>query len=88
VFGFTVYESFESPAVADTGMVPMPERGEQVVGGHCVIAYGFDNATRRIRCRNSWGQGWGVGGDFFLPYSYFDAGLCSDFWTLNRIGAR
>src|ERR1700760_2346051 len=35
VFGITVYESFESQAVADTGSVPMPGKDESVLGGHC-----------------------------------------------------
>lgn len=35
VFGFTVYESFESAAVAKTGVMPMPSHSEQIVGGHC-----------------------------------------------------
>jgi hypothetical protein len=38
VLGFTVYESFESDTVAQTGIVPMPRSGEQVLGGHCVVA--------------------------------------------------
>ena len=33
VFGFTVYESFMTPEVAKTGEVPLPPRGEQVLGG-------------------------------------------------------
>jgi C1A family cysteine protease len=32
VFGFTVYESFETSTVARTGHVPMPESGEHVLG--------------------------------------------------------
>jgi len=35
VFGMTVYESFESDEVARTGMVPLPQPQEKVVGGHC-----------------------------------------------------
>ena len=40
VFGFSVYESFESREVARTGVVPMPERREKQVGGHAVLAVG------------------------------------------------
>ena len=59
VFGFTVYESFESQPVADTGIVPMPTTGEKVVGGHCVAAVGYDDTKRAFIIRNSWGTGWG-----------------------------
>jgi C1A family cysteine protease len=58
VFGFTAYESFESEAVAKTGIVPMPASGEAVVGGHCVVAVGYDDSQRTFIIRNSWGTGW------------------------------
>ena len=45
VFGFPVYQSFESQAVATTGIVPMPAPGESVLGGHCVLAVGYNNAN-------------------------------------------
>src|SRR5258708_2895512 len=38
VFGFTVYQSFEGPDVAKSGVVPMPTPSEQVLGGHPVVA--------------------------------------------------
>jgi C1A family cysteine protease len=41
VFGFEVYESFESTSVSRTGIMPMPASGERVVGGHCVMAIGY-----------------------------------------------
>ena len=58
VFGFTVYDSFESPEVAQTGVVPMPAPGEAGLGGHCVVAVGYDDSTRRFVIRNSWGPSW------------------------------
>ena len=70
VFGFTVYESFESEAVAQSGEVPMPAPGESVVGGHCVVAVGYDNTKRVFMIRNSWGSDWGVNGYCFMPYEY------------------
>ena len=62
VFGFTVYESFESDGVAQTGNMPMPNSGEQVIGGHAVLAVGYDNEDRVFIVRNSWGEGWGDAG--------------------------
>lgn len=61
VFGFTVYESFESQAVADSGVVPMPLPGEQILGGHAVLAMGWKpiNNTVYFEVRNSWGPGLG-----------------------------
>ncbi|HEX3778546.1 MAG TPA: C1 family peptidase [Pseudonocardiaceae bacterium] len=86
VFGFTVYASFESRQVAETGTVPMPSRDEEQLGGHCVVAVGYDDAIQRWICRNSWGTGWGKGGLFTLPYAYLtDSRLSSDFWTVKRV---
>jgi C1A family cysteine protease len=86
VLGFTVYESFESAAVAKSGIVPMPAKGETVVGGHCVVAVGYDDATRTFIIRNSWGTGWGMKGYCTMPYEYLlDANLADDFWTIRTV---
>ena len=70
VFGFTVYESFESNQVAATGIVPMPAHNEQVLGGHAVMAVGYDDTTQRYLVKNSWGTSWGMKGYFTIPYTY------------------
>jgi C1A family cysteine protease len=86
VFGFTVYESFESDAVARSGMVGMPLATETEVGGHAVLAVGYNDSVQRFLVRNSWGSGWGVGGYFTIPYGYVtDGGLADDFWTIRLV---
>ena len=62
VFGFTVYESFESQKVAKTGVVPMPKPREKVLGGHAVLGVGYNDAQKRFVVRNSWGVSWGMKG--------------------------
>lgn len=82
--GFTVYESFMSQEVADTGLVPMPLKGERVVGGHAVVIVGYDTAHWIVR--NSWGDGWGKKGYFLIPQPYFtNPDLASDFWVVRMI---
>lgn len=83
IFGFTVYESFESQQVANTGIVPMPGLHESVLGGHAVLCVGYDDSTQRFLVRNSWGA-WGDGGYCTMPYAYLlSRGLASDFWTIR-----
>jgi C1A family cysteine protease len=88
VFGFTVYESFESDAVASKGVLNMPEPHEKAVGGHAVLAVGYDDSTRRFLIRNSWGADWGDGGYFTMPYEYLEhQDLTDDFWTITTVAA-
>ena len=97
VCGATLYESFESPEANSTGVIPIPQPGEQVIGGHCFAITGFNsaftasgnNATppRTKKCRNSWGTGWGDHGNFYLPQWYWDTGNVTDMWVIRRIGA-
>ncbi len=86
VFGFTVYESFETTAVARTGKAPMPASDEKVLGGHAVVAVGYHDADRTFLCRNSWGTTWGIKGYFTIPYAYLtDQDLAADFWTIRVV---
>lgn len=85
VFGFSVYESFESDEVARTGVAPMPSMNEELLGGHAVLAVGYDDVTQRFTVRNSWGSNWADAGYFTMPYAYLlDRGLAADFWTIRR----
>lgn len=86
VFGFSVYESFESDDVARTGDVSMPLPSEAMLGGHAVLCVGYDDERRRFICRNSWGSAWGDGGYFTMPYDYvLDPQLSDDLWAITRI---
>lgn len=103
VFGFTVYESFASSTVstggetvdvARTGLMPMPERNEEVLGGHCTVLVGWDDdlampraeAHGALEVRNSWGTNWGQNGYFFMPYDFaLDPDYASDFWTCRLV---
>jgi C1A family cysteine protease len=86
VFGFTVYESFESPAVAKTGTVNLPQPKERALGGHAVMAVGYNDDAQRFTIRNSWGAEWGRQGYFTMPYAYLDSrNLSDDFWTIRAM---
>ena len=85
VIGIQVYSSFESDAVAKSGMVPMPKPKEQLLGGHAVLAVGYDLNKKLVKVRNSWGGAWGDHGYFYLPFDYLThTSLASDFWAVEK----
>ncbi len=85
-FGFSVYQSFESPDVARTGIVPMPGQGESQLGGHETLVVGYlKSEPNYALVRNSWGAGWGIGGYFLMPWQYLlDTNLSGDWTTIQR----
>jgi C1A family cysteine protease len=84
IFGFSVYSGFESEQAATTGEINMPGPRETLMGGHAVVAVGYDDSTRRFTVRNSWGDSWGSHGYFTLPYCYLtESNLADDFWTIR-----
>ena len=86
VFGMTIFESFESPAVTASGVVPMPSMQEQTIGGHAMMMVGYDDSARLFWIRNSWGNAWGQAGYCQIPYDYLtDPQLAADFWTLRTL---
>jgi hypothetical protein len=91
VCGISVYESFESDYVEQTGIVPIPDRREKFMGGHAIYVWGYNEDLGGYWCQNSWGE-WGCQapttserGFFFLPLEYLDPDryLSSNFWTIR-----
>jgi C1A family cysteine protease len=85
VFGFSVYDAFEGDAVAKTGVLNMPAKGEKMLGGHAVCAVGYDMPSKRFIVRNSWGESWGQKGYFTMPFDYvMNPNLADDMWTVRK----
>jgi len=85
VFGFMVFNSFETPRVARSGLIDMPGKREVPLGGHAVMAVGYDERTSRFIVRNSWGKNWGMKGYCTMPYEYLESrDLAGDFWTIRK----
>lgn len=95
VFGFSVYDSFESDQVAQTGNMPYPQPAEEQQGGHAIAATGWDDdyvppptpgvQPGGLEIRNSWGE-WGDHGHFWMPTQIaLNPGLSSDFWVAEVV---
>ena len=86
IIGISVYESFESAAVAQTGIVPMPSTSEKCLGGHALLCVGYDQTKKTFLIRNSWGTDWGMAGYCEIPYDYIlNPDLADDFWVLQIV---
>jgi len=65
-----VFRSFMTTTVLTTGVVPLPQKSEQAIGGHAICLTGYNDATQTFTFYNSWGTYTGVNGRFTLPYAY------------------
>jgi len=94
MFGFTVFSSIGQ--VGNDGKIPYPCQGERILGGHAIVAVGYDDeveienttceakTTGALLIRNSWGTAWGNEGYGWLPYEYILEGLAIDWWLLLK----
>ena len=88
IFGFITYDAFMSVEVAQTGVLNLPGPTEVSQGGHAVCAVGYDMEAKTVLIRNSWGEHWGQGGYFTMPFAYIsNPNLAQDFWTIRRWSA-
>ena len=55
-------------AVDADGVIAPPARGEVTLGGHAIVAVGYDLRRKSVLIRNSWGVDWGLSGHAWLPF--------------------
>jgi C1A family cysteine protease len=57
-----------------------------MIGGHAVMAVGYDDEKKHFIIQNSWGTEWGDKGFFYMPYDYAaNSDLAADFWTIRIV---
>jgi len=87
VFGISVPRPYYDVA-GQTGLMPGP-KGRNIERpriGHAMLVVGYDNDDRTLLIRNSWGENWGDGGYFRMPYDIMDAyGRDDGYWTIGAI---
>mmetsp|Transcript_83413 Transcript_83413/g.268888 ORF Transcript_83413/g.268888 Transcript_83413/m.268888 type:complete len:292 (-) Transcript_83413:281-1156(-) len=89
VFGFVVLSSFRTEAVSSTGYMTMPQPEDSTLGGHAVMAIGYDDEKQVVIVRNSWGEGWGDAGYFYMPYDYIcHPFLAGDMWAIKSVDGK
>ncbi|MBK1812976.1 hypothetical protein JHL18_20335 [Clostridium sp. YIM B02505] len=94
IFGFSVYDCIAS--AEESGEILFPNSRNRVIGGHSVMAVGYDDKYLSINkltghsslgaliIKNSWGEDWGEDGYGYLPYEYILKGLAKDFWYVLK----
>jgi C1A family cysteine protease len=86
VFGFSVFENFFGADGKPQTEIPMPAGGR--IGGHAVLAVGYDDASSKFIVRNSWGPDVHDHGYFYMPYAYVtEPTLTNDIWTVRAVEA-
>jgi C1A family cysteine protease len=70
--------------VEKSGVIPVPGKNDSMLGGHAVMAVGYDDSKQAIIFRNSWGSSWGQAGYGELPYTFLESrDLSDDFWCIQ-----
>jgi C1A family cysteine protease len=81
-FGFRVYDSFRK--IGADGMMSVPKPGEKLLGGHAVLAVGYDDEKKVLIVRNSWGAKWADNGYFYMPYEVAKSSQVHEYWTASK----
>lgn len=84
VVGITLFEGAMTQEATKTGVIPLPTKKEQIVGGHAIVIVGYDDKKRQLKFVNSWGKSWGEQGFGYLPYEYIKKYM-SDAWTFRLL---
>lgn len=91
VFAIYEYDSFprsaSNPGDGYVAKLPDPCHGDQKLGGHVVMAVGWDDKKGNggaFRVQNSWGDSWADGGFYWMEYAWLrdTTAVQNDAWVL------
>jgi C1A family cysteine protease len=82
VASMQVYSNFDDVETTPDFILPYPTKNHDVVGGHAVVIVGYNLLKKLILCRNSFGNQWGLGGHFWVPFDYVASDF-SDNWIFD-----
>ena len=82
--GVKVFASWLDKKAQKTGLIPLPKRNEEIIGGHAVCIVGFNDAGQLFKFKNSWSAKWADKGYGYLPYNYIKR-YCSDAWSATDL---
>lgn len=83
LLGMEVYNSIGKINKSAVLKEPTISSGDFLLGYHAVLVVGYDNKKKQLLIRNSWGDKWGEGGYFYMPYAYFYK-YTFDYWTIRK----
>jgi C1A family cysteine protease len=86
IFGIQAYGQPFTEA-ARSAKLRLPRKSDTFIGGHALIAVGYDTAKNGFLARNSLGRDYARDGFFWIPDAYFtNPELTYDFWVVGGVG--
>jgi hypothetical protein len=88
VIGIACFKEILS--VGSDGIISYPSNPNDVLGGHAICAVGYNDDTKLIKFKNSWGKEWGENGYGYITYDYindfmWDAWIAKDLQVTKKI---
>jgi hypothetical protein len=77
-------EMYQEGIMSKTGVIPLPQKSSQIVGGHVVVVVAYDERRNQFKFVNDWGSGWGDRGYGYLSEEYMKE-LSFDAWSFKSV---
>lgn len=86
-FGMTLFASFMSTEVAQTGYVPVPDESkDQQIGAHAMTIVGYDDRIESVIVANQWSSRFGDEGYCYIKYEMIlNPRMTRDLWYVRSI---